>query len=678
MPDTPQQGELPLEAPPLPEDAPFLPARMVNEYVYCPRLAYLEWVQGEWAESADTVAGAHTHRRVDREDRPLPPADALGEADRPRTRSVTLSSRRLGLVARIDLVESDGESVVPVDYKRGKRPHVAAGAYDPERVQLCVQGLLLEENGYRCTEGVLYFAESRERVRVVFDEELREATRGAIGGLRLVAAGGRIPPPLRDSPKCPRCSLVGICLPDEVNHFHRTGATPRPIAVRRDEALPLYVQANNVRLAKKGETITLTEEDGPTTTARLIDVSQVVLMGNARMTTPCLHELMRREIPVTWHSYGGWFLGHTVGLGHKNVELREAQYRASFTPAVSLAVARSLVAAKVRNSRTMMRRNWRGDEHERELLLKILRRLADRTRHARDADTLLGLEGEAASVYFRAFAKLLRAPAAAPVTASAMGSHGQRATHQPGGETAPVTAAPVSSEAEGRGRARHAGAPATGAGDGIGAVGEGASTTATAQDFPAPLRPDGMGAAGEGAPATAPATASAPAADNTGGATPLPAFRFDRRNRRPPTDPVNALLSFAYSMLTRTFTVTLSAIGFDVYRGFYHRPRYGRPALALDLMEPFRPIVADSTVLQAINNGEVKPDDFLHGGAGTALKSAGRKRFIAAFERRLAQETTHPIFGYRLTMRRLIEVQGRLFGRYLMGEIKEYPHYLPR
>ena len=644
MPDTPQQGELPLEAPPLPEDAPFLPARMVNEYVYCPRLAYLEWVQGEWAESADTVAGAHAHRRVDREDRPLPPADALGEADRPRTRSVTLSSRRLGLVARIDLVESDGESVVPVDYKRGKRPHVAAGAYDPERVQLCVQGLLLEENGYRCTEGVLYFAESRERVRVVFDEELREATRGAIGGLRLVAAGGRIPPPLRDSPKCPRCSLVGICLPDEVNHFHRTGATPRPIAVRRDEALPLYVQANNVRIAKKGETITLTEEDGPTTTARLIDVSQVVLMGNARMTTPCLHELMRREVPVTWHSYGGWFLGHTVGLGHKNVELREAQYRASFTPAVSLAVARSLVAAKVRNSRTMMRRNWRGEEHERELLLRTLRRLADRTRHARDADTLLGLEGEAASVYFRAFAKLLRAPAAA----SAMDGHAQRAVHQPGEETAPVTA-PVSSEAEGRGRARHAGAPATGAGGGIGAAGE-----------------------------EAPATTSASAADHTGGATPLPTFRFDRRNRRPPTDPVNALLSFAYSMLTRTFTVTLSAIGFDVYRGFYHRPRYGRPALALDLMEPFRPIVADSTVLQAINNGEVKPDDFLHGGAGTALKSAGRKRFIAAFERRLAQETTHPIFGYRLTMRRLIEVQGRLFGRYLMGEIKEYPHYLPR
>ena len=148
--------------------------------------ADLEWVQGEWAESADTVDGTHVHRRVDREDRPLPSAEVLADQDRPRTRSVTLSSRRLGLVAKIDMVESDSETVVPVDYKRGKRPHVAAGAYEPERVRICVQGLLLEENGHRCTEGALYFAESRERVRVVFDEELRAATRGAIGGLRLV------------------------------------------------------------------------------------------------------------------------------------------------------------------------------------------------------------------------------------------------------------------------------------------------------------------------------------------------------------------------------------------------------------------------------------------------------------------------------------------------------------
>lgn len=346
MPGQLQQGELPLEAAPLPEGAPLLPARMVNEYVYCPRLAYLEWVQGEWKESADTVAGAHAHRRVDREDRPLPPAEEIHEAHL-STRSVTLSSSRLGLIAKIDLVESNGDAVAPVDYKRGKRPHVPAGAYEAERVQLCVQGLLLEENGYPCVEGVLYYADSRERVRVMFDDELRAITQRSVAGLRLVAASGRIPPPLQDSPKCPRCSLVSICLPDEVNYFHRASVTPRPISVRHDEALPLYVQSNNTRLAKKGETITITEEDGTTTKARFVHTSQAVLMGNVGMTTSCLHELMRREIPVSWHSYGGWFLGHTVGVGHKNIELRQAQYRASFAQAVSLSVSRSLVAAKV-------------------------------------------------------------------------------------------------------------------------------------------------------------------------------------------------------------------------------------------------------------------------------------------------------------------------------------------
>lgn len=226
----------------------------------------------------------------------------------------------------------------------------------------------------------------------------------------------------------------------------------------------------------------------------------------------------------------------------------------------------------------MIRRNWRGGEDARQRVLTALRGVAERACSAPDTNTLLGLEGEAAALYFRAFSGLLKAPGA----------------------------------------------------------------------------------------------------ENAGTAPDMPPFRFERRNRRPPTDPVNALLSFSYAMLTRTFAVSLSAIGFDVYLGFYHRPRYGRPALALDLMEPFRPIVADSTVLQAVNNGEVSPRDFLHGGAGTALKPAGRKRFIAAFERRLAQETTHPVFGYRLTMRRLIEVQGRLFARFLMGEIKDYPHYMPR
>jgi CRISPR-associated protein Cas1 len=567
------QSELPLPFPDLSGDMPLLPARMVNEYEYCPRLAYLEWVQGEWADSADTVEGTRAHRRVNVPGGSLPDAESLDPDDDVvlHARSVTLSSNRLGLIAKIDLVEVDGKTVTPVEYKRGKRPHVPKGAYDPERVQLCVQGLILEEHGYECAEGVLYYAASKERVRVAFDEELRAKTAAAINGLRLVAVGGQIPPPLEDSPKCARCSLVGICLPDEVNYFKRDDVAIRPLAVGRDLALPLYVQANHAKVTKKGETLQVSVDEQIVATARLGEVSQLVTIGNVYVTTPCLHELMRRDIPVSWHSFGGWFLGHTIGTGHKNVELRTAQYRASFDERLCLRVAKGLVAAKILNARTTLRRNWRPDEKP-EMLFDEMKRDADRASRASSLEELLGIEGAAAARYFGNFKSAIK-----------------RNTD----ERAFV-------------------------------------------------------------------------------------FDFTARNRRPPNDAVNALLSYAYSLLARTWSVVLSAVGLDPYRGFYHQPRYGRPALALDLMEPFRPLIADSAVLTAINNGEVRPTDFLSAAGSVNLTSDGRKRFIATFERRLSQEVTHPLFGYKLSYRRLLELQARLFGRFLLGELKDYPNFTTR
>jgi CRISPR-associated protein Cas1 len=155
-------------------------------------------------------------------------------------------------------------------------------------------------------------------------------------------------------------------------------------------------------------------------------------------------------------------------------------------------------------------------------------------------------------------------------------------------------------------------------------------------------------------------------------------FDFVSRNRRPPKDPVNAMLSFAYAMLVREWSVALSAVGLDPYRGFYHQPRFGRPALALDMMEPFRPLVADSVVITVINNGEVQSGDFIHAAGSCNLTDKGRKAFIHAFERRMQQEVTHPIFKYRISYRRLLEVQARLLVRYLSGEIREYPCFMTR
>jgi CRISP-associated protein Cas1 len=551
-----------------------VPARMLNEYVYCPRLAYLMWVESEFAHNADTVEGVIRHKGVDQPSGGLP-EDEEG-TEKIHARSVHLSSERLGLTARIDLVEGGPDGVQPVDYKKGKRPHVAGGAYDPERVQLCAQGLLLREHGFNAGYGYLYFAGSKERVKVDFDEGLISLTTTSIEALRALSGSDTRPAPLEDSPKCPRCSLVGICLPDEIGFINHSTNEVRPIFARAEEGLPLYVQSQGSYLKKVADQIIIEENRARVAEARYMDTSQVVLFGHAGISTPALHECFRREIPVTFMSYGGWFIGHTVGTGHKNVMTRTLQYQASFDPKVCLKLARKLVAAKIYNCRTLLRRNWKtsedGDDKAPSDLLQAMKSDVAQAGRAEGLPELLGIEGSGARRYFEYLHSMISPD----------------------------------------------------------------------------KRDDKMG------------------------------FDFAGRNRRPPKDPVNALLSFGYAMLTREWTVTLSAIGLDPYRGFFHQLRHGRPALALDMMEPFRPLVADSTVLTAINNGEVKPGDFVRSAAGCNLKPEGRKSFIAAFERRLGQEVTHPIFGYKISYRRLFEVQARLLVRYLAGEIPRYPNFLTR
>jgi CRISPR-associated protein Cas1 len=156
------------------------------------------------------------------------------------------------------------------------------------------------------------------------------------------------------------------------------------------------------------------------------------------------------------------------------------------------------------------------------------------------------------------------------------------------------------------------------------------------------------------------------------------AFSFEGRNRRPPRDPVNCLLSYAYSLLTKDLTAVAFGVGFDPYLGFYHRPRFGRPALALDLAEEFRPIVADSVVLGAINNGEVRPSHFLVRAGGVTLTQEGRRAVLHAYERRIDTEVRHPSFGYTVTYRRVLEVQARLLAAHVLGEVPEYVPFMTR
>ena len=561
---------------------------MLNEFAYCPRLFYLEHVQQEWSHSADTLDGRLVHRRVDRQEGRVPAAEDLSEQVKLHSRSVLVGSERLGATAQIDLVETDEGSVIPVDYKRGKPPDVAEGAWEPERVQLCLQGLLLRENGYSCEEGALYFAAAQERVRVPFTEELVERTLSLLEEARRVARAGEIPPPLVNSPKCPRCSLVGICLPDETNILRastgdavaavqaacvetraRKGDDARRLIPARDDRLAVYVQGQGLSVGLKGETLEIRDKGKAVSDARLLDTSQLNLFGNVQLSAQALRELAAREIPVLHLSYGGWLAAVTTPPPHKNIELRRRQFAAASDPSACLRLARSFVSGKIRNSRTLLRRNAR------DLPEGLLYRLAfwrKRAERESSIESLLGVEGTAARDYFTHFALMFK----------------------------------------------------------------------------------------------------------TVNVERTPAFDFSSRNRRPPRDPVNALLSFLYSMLAKEMLVALVGVGFDPYQGFYHQPRYGRPALALDLMEEFRPLVADSVVIGLVNNGEMRPSDFVSRAGAVAMTEGGRRRVLEAIERRLDTLVTHPRFGYQISYRRVFEVQARLLARFLSGEIAEYPPFCTR
>ena len=150
---------------------------------------------------------------------------------------------------------------------------------------------------------------------------------------------------------------------------------------------------------------------------------------------------------------------------------------------------------------------------------------------------------------------------------------------------------------------------------------------------------------------------------------------FPGRVKRPPTDPVNSLLSFGYSLLTNKVASAVQLVGFDHFVGYLHSSFYGRPALALDLMEEFRPVIVDSVVLTLLNNRMLTPNDFVIELGAYRLKDERRKLFFTQFEERLNEEVIHPLFGYKTSYRRCLELQVRLLAKVLTGEIEEYPPF---
>ena len=565
------------------------PARHVAEFAYCPRLFYLMEVEGVYYPNADTEKGKAVHKRVDKPsaadnghapqaDGDAPNNDALPpDPDKPKSlRSLALTSAKLGLTATLDLAEINGNVAVPVEYRKGRPQYASAppppddpGESEPDaapppatpwptdRVQAGLQAILLEEAGYEVPKITLYYATERRRIELPVIDALRHEALATLQAARDCAAGPR-PAPLVNDSKCPRCSLQPFCLPDEVNFERANAISPRKLWPPRDDAIHLVAQREGVHISVRGMALRVTDKDGKI--AReipLANLESLGVLGGVQVSTQALTALAGQNIPVAFLSAAGRLITMTDPMNPVSALIRQAQVRKFADPTTALELSRALVAAKISNQRTILMRN-RKDLDPRAT--EDMRSLAERAVACASAESLLGLEGQAAAIYFANFGGIF---------------------------------SPPFSEL----------------------------------------------------------------------------FQANGRQRRPPPDPVNAVLSWGYTMLVHECVTALRLAGLEPMVGAFHKPRPGKPALALDLMEPFRPLIADSIAISTFNRGELTEGHFLQTAAGCSLTDAGRGGFFGAWGRRMDTEVTHPVFEYRLSYRRMMMLHARMISAWLVGDI---------
>lgn len=582
---------------------PPLPVRRLHNFIYCPRLFYYQWVENLFEENADTVAGSHAHRNVDKASSyGDEKKDALAEGlpEGARLRSLKVESLRLGLVGVVDLIEGGPDGAEVVDYKKGSAKRGANGeraAKESDAVQVMAHALLLEEQGTKVATGWIYYAEDRRRVPVELGEELREMTLKAISEAKAQGASGHCPPPLVHDPRCLHCSAYPICLPNEsrwwaagyeepLDHDQMAfvfdgwpernralaGTSPKEPEIKvaprpdGDAGEILVVQTAGAQVGQRGEMFTVKVKGEVVQKMPGHQLRAIYCYGAVQVTAQAVQTALELDIDISYFSPAGRFLGLLRGLPTSGVDARMGQYEFFQKEVVRLRLAREVIWAKIHNQRVLMMRN--GDAPK--SVIDRMAALRDGVADVEDLTQLLGYEGMAASLYFQHFTTMLKS----------------------------------------RGESWR--------------------------------------------------------------------FEFNGRNKRPPRDPVNALLSLAYSMLAKELTGVCHAVGLDPFLGFLHQPRYGRPALALDLMEEFRPLIADSVVISLINRGELGVDDFVRSANGTFLKDAGRRAFWEAYFRRMDTDVSHPEFGYKMSYRRMLEVQARQLWRFLRGEASGYHGFTTR
>lgn len=548
---------------------PLIPVRRIHNFVYCPRLFYYQWVEDLFVEDANTVAGKSVHRNTDR---PSTWKEEVELTERGKLRSLHLSSEALGISGIIDLIDENEDGHEIIDYKRGASNKDADGyriAKENDALQLAAYALLMKEHGMKPSRASIYYASEKRRVTVVLTDSLFSWCAEIIKKAKIVAQSGKCPEPLVDDPRCLHCSAYCICLPNESKFWKNDQQKPpknkQPPRPPGDEGEILIVQDPRAYVRKRAGEIIVMIEKKVISKVPIEQLQAVYLYGGVQTSTQALHALLEHTIPVAYFSPAGRYLGSTQGLPSSGIDARIGQAKALQDIPLRLRISQQMIKAKIHNQRVLLMRNGKPSDS----VLKQLVTLRDSTEDVKNIDSLRGLEGAAASLYFQNFGTMLKGTA-------------------------------------------------------------------------------------------------------------FEEFNFNGRNRRPPRDPVNALLSQGYSILAKELTGMCHAVGLDPFIGIFHQPRFGRPALALDLMEEFRPLIVDSVVISLLNRRELDSSDFVNTAKGTFMTSEGRRQFWRAWFRRMDSVVKHPEFGYKMSYRRMLDVQTRQFWRLMRGEAKTYHGFITR
>jgi CRISPR-associated protein Cas1 len=334
----------------------------------------------------------------------------------------------------------------------------------------------------------------------------------------------------------------------------------------------LFVTTQGAYLAKEGQAVLVSVDREVRLRVPLLNLGSIVCFGRVAASPALMGAAAQAGVAFSFLTEHGRFLARVSGFTPGNVLLRRQQYRAADDPHLSAAIARSLLAGKIANSRAVLLRAARDypDAPHATTLESAAARLGHQIEdlsHSPHLDALRGIEGDCAAGYFGVFDHLI-----------------------------------------------------------------------TAQ------KPD---------------------------------FVFHARSRRPPLDNINALLSFLYMMLANDARAAAEAAGLDPAVGFLHRDRPGRPGLALDLMEEFRPFLADRLALSLVNRRQVQAGGFTATESGAVqMDDATRKAVMAAYQKRKLDEVTHPFLGEKMTVGLLVHIQARLLARHLRGDLDVYPPFL--